>query len=50
MEENQENSKENKNLLQEIYKTRWRSYRSELKRCQTDPTEEAVHELRHAVC
>lgn len=48
MEEKQENSKGNKNFLQEIYKARWRTYRSELKRCQTEPTEEAVHDLRVA--
>ena len=48
MEEKQENSKENTNFLQEIYKARWRTYRSELNRCQTEPTEEAVHDLRVA--
>lgn len=48
MDEKKEISKENKGLLQEIYKTRWRTYRNELKHCQTDPTEEAVHELRIA--
>lgn len=48
MEKKQEISKENTNFLQEIYKVRWRTYRSELKRCQTEPTEEAVHDLRVA--
>jgi len=48
MEEKQEKSKENTNILQETYKARWRTYRSELKRCQTEPTEEAVHDLRVA--
>jgi CHAD domain-containing protein len=44
----EENSKENTNFLQEIYKVRWQTYRSELKHCQIDPTEEAVHDLRVA--
>ena len=48
MEEKQESVKENTNFLKEIYKARWRTYRSELKRCQTKPTEEAVHDLRVA--
>ena len=48
MKENQDSSKENTNFLREIYKVRWRTYRSELKRCQNEPTEEAVHDLRVA--
>ena len=48
MEEKQENSRENTNFLQDMYKVRWRTYRSELKRCQAEPTEEAVHDLRVA--
>jgi len=48
MKEKQKKSKENTNFLQEIYKIRWRTYRSELKRCQSEPTEEAVHDLRVA--
>jgi CHAD domain-containing protein len=48
MEEKQENSNESTSFLQEIYKVRWQTYRSELKRCQTEPTEEAVHDLRVA--
>ena len=48
MKEKQESSRENTNFLREIYKARWRTYRSELKHCQTEPTEEAVHDLRVA--
>ena len=48
MEEKQESSGENTNFLQDVYKARWRAYRLELKRCQTEPTEEAVHDLRVA--
>lgn len=48
MEEKQENPTENTDFLQEIYKTRWRTYRRKLKGCQTEPTEEAVHDLRVA--
>jgi CHAD domain-containing protein len=48
MEEKQKSSGENTNLIQEVYKARWRAYRIELKRCQTEPTEESVHDLRVA--
>jgi len=48
MEEKQESSTENTDFLRKIYKTRWRTYRGELERCQAEPTEEAVHDLRVA--
>jgi CHAD domain-containing protein len=37
-----------KNYFQKIFKDRWKTYRSELKRCRNEPTEEAVHDLRVA--
>ncbi|MGB7873289.1 MAG: CHAD domain-containing protein [Anaerolineales bacterium] len=48
MQENRESAPESTNFLQEIYKARWQTYRSELKRCQNEATEEAVHDLRVA--
>jgi CHAD domain-containing protein len=49
MEENYEivvNS--GKSLLVETLEKRWQIYRSELKRCQKEPGEEAIHDLRVA--
>jgi CHAD domain-containing protein len=37
---------ENTDFLQEVFKSRWQTYRSELSRCHSEPTEEAVHDLR----
>lgn len=48
MKEKQVSSRENTNFLKKVYKARWRTYRSKLKRCQTEPTEETVHDLRIA--
>lgn len=48
MEEKQGNAKEETNILRETYTERWQTYRSELKRCQAELTEEAVHDLRVA--
>jgi CHAD domain-containing protein len=36
------------NLLIETLENRWKIYRSELKRCQKEPSEEAIHDLRVA--
>lgn len=44
----QESATDNTEFMQEIYETRWRTYRSEQKRCRKKPTEEAVHDLRVA--
>jgi CHAD domain-containing protein len=33
-------------LLIETLETRWKTYRNELKRCQKEPSEEAIHDLR----
>ena len=38
----------NTNFLHEIFRTRWQTYQDELKRCQAEATEEAVHDLRVA--
>jgi CHAD domain-containing protein len=35
-------------LLVETLENRWKIYRSELKRCQKEPSEEAIHDLRVA--
>lgn len=35
-------------LLIDALEKRWRNYRGELKRCRTDPSEEAIHDLRVA--
>ena len=35
-------------LLVETLENRWKTYRSELKRCQKEPSEEAIHDLRVA--
>jgi len=35
-------------LLVETLEQRWKTYRSELKRCQKEPSEEAIHDLRVA--
>lgn len=48
MQGNQAGTEASAKLLREIYKIRWRTYRSELKRCQDEVTEEAVHDLRVA--
>jgi CHAD domain-containing protein len=42
----EEITRENTNFLQEVFKSHWRTYRSELRRCHNEPTEEAVHDLR----
>lgn len=38
----------NASLLIETLENRWKIYRSELKRCQKEPSEEAIHDLRVA--
>jgi CHAD domain-containing protein len=38
----------NTGLLIETLENRWKIYRSELKRCQKEPSEEAIHDLRVA--
>ena len=38
----------NINLLIETLENRWKIYRGELKRCQKEPSEEAIHDLRVA--